>query len=223
MPQRQDAEPKETSGGYDRLFGIPALGKLISRIQSAVISSGTELERMILDRVQRIDDLDEFLQVEIMPDGVWVANKRQIKQCETIDFPGSEPDFLIFKRREGCYVVELKDGHQFDTKKAMAGRHSIHSFIERSAYQLPYRLSAHFCCFNQDDRKAIVTGFKGKITAQEAMTGRAFCDLLRLTTMKLCQYDKQSSQQTYILSLTERMRIREIRGVVRQLLKENEG
>ena len=138
---------------------------------------------MILERVQQVGDLDGFLQSEIMKDGVLIANKRQVKKCESIDFPGSEPDFLIFKLRQGeknCYVVELKDGHQFDTKEASAERHAIYLFIEQSAHQLQYRVSARLCCFNQSDRKSIVMGFKGKITQQEAMTGRESCELLEI-------------------------------------------
>jgi len=226
MAKIQDTKIKETSGGYDRLFGIPALGSLISRIQSAVISSGTELERMILERVQQIDDLDRFLQIEIMPDGVRIANKQQIKKCETIDFPGSEPDFLIFKRRDSkqnCYVVELKDGHQFDTKKASAERQSIHSFIERSAHQLQYRVSAHFCCFNQTDRKAIVAGFKNKITRQEAMTGREFCDLLEIDYDEIVSTRQEDQPVNVRFFLAELVKIHEIREALKRLLKNGNG
>ena len=68
-----DSKPKERSGAYDRLFGIPELGLLISRIQSSVISSGSELERLIIDKVQHIDDLDRFLEQEIMQEGVFIV------------------------------------------------------------------------------------------------------------------------------------------------------
>lgn len=137
----RDSKPKNRSGAYDRLFGIPALGELISRIQSAVTSSGLELEKIILANVRHISDLDEFLQQEIMREGVYIAPKWQIKKCKTLDFRSAEPDFLIFKRRKGkqhCHVVELKDGHVFDTKKASAERQAIHAFIERNAHRLPY-------------------------------------------------------------------------------------
>ncbi len=172
-----DAGVKETSGagGYDRWFGIPALGGLISRIRSAVISLGKELEQMIPERGRQIENLDEFLKPEIMPGGVLIATKRQVEPCESIDCPGSGPDFVIFKRRDGrqnCYVAELKDGRPFDTKKAGAERwQAIHSFIGRSSPRLQYRVSAHFCCCNQEDRKAIIVGSRGKITPREAMTG----------------------------------------------------
>ena len=64
------------------MFGISELGVLISRVQSAVISSGSAPERMILERVQKIANLDEFLKLEIMPDRVVIATKRQIKQID---------------------------------------------------------------------------------------------------------------------------------------------
>lgn len=226
MARLQNARVRETSGGYDRLFGIPELGLLISRIQSTVISSGSELERMILDRVEQISNLDEFLQEEIMPDGVLVATKQQVKKCESINFPDSEPDFLIFKRREerqNCYVVELKDGHQFDTKKATAERQSIHSFIEQSAHQLPYRVSAHFCCFNQDDRDAIVVGFKNQITQQEAMTGQEFCDLLEIDYDEIVRVRTEDQPMNVNFFLSELVQIREIRDVLRQLLESGDG
>ena len=59
--RRADQSPS----GYTRLFGVPALGNLISRIQAAVISSGSELEQLIWDRVVQIDDLDHFLKTTL--------------------------------------------------------------------------------------------------------------------------------------------------------------
>ncbi|WP_419739253.1 hypothetical protein [Ruegeria sp.] len=114
MARLRDAKPKNTSGSYARLFGNEALGELASKIQSAVISSGSELESMIVEAVPNIPNLDTFLEQEIMPEGVLLARKREIKRSRTLDFSGSEPDFMVFKRRKGeqnCHIVELKDGH----------------------------------------------------------------------------------------------------------------
>lgn len=125
MARLRDAKPKNTSGSYERIFGNPELGALASKIQSAVITSGSELEAMIVAAVPNIPDLDPFLEQEIMPEGVFLATKRQIKKSGTLDFAGSEPDFMVFKRRkkiQACHIVELKDGHVFDAKKAGAER-----------------------------------------------------------------------------------------------------
>lgn len=139
MAKLKDAKGKDSSGGYTRLFDDTAVGRLMSRVHGAVISAGNELENMIKERVQIIENLDEFLKREIMPDGVFVADKQKVKGCRTLDFAGAEPDFVIFKRRDGeqrCHVVELKDGHAFDTKKAAAEHQAMHAFISKNAQNL---------------------------------------------------------------------------------------
>ncbi|MDE0385000.1 MAG: hypothetical protein OXI22_14020 [Defluviicoccus sp.] len=163
MARLRDAAPKNVSGAYVRLFGDPELGALASKIQSAVIASGNELERMIADMVPNVLDLDEFLEQEIMKNGVRLVRKKQMKDCRTLDFSGAEPDFMVFKRRRGkqsCHIIELKDGHVFDTKKASAEHQTIHRFIERNARHIRYTVSAHFCAFNQENKTAIFEGFK---------------------------------------------------------------
>ena len=39
------------------MFGIKALDALMSEVQGTVIASGSELERMIQNRLRRIEDL----------------------------------------------------------------------------------------------------------------------------------------------------------------------
>ena len=177
------AKPKTKSGGYIRVFGNIEVGNLMSRVQSAVISSGSELEKLIRERAKKIDDIDAFLKQDSMPKGVFIVHKSQIKKCKSLDFSGAEPDFIVFERKgkqQHCYIIELKDGDTFDTKKASGERESMLRFVSQNAQRIPYRISVHFCCFNQDDPLEIVRGFKNKIEKEEAMTGRQFCELLEL-------------------------------------------
>ena len=135
----------------------------MSKVHSGSIQSGNELERLITERVQTIEDLDDFLSKEIMPDGVFLATKKQIKESTELSAKNSEPDFMIFKRREGsqhCHVVELKDGYSFDTKKSEIEHTTFHSFVEKNAKRLPYRTFTHFCAFNENDHEVIWMGFK---------------------------------------------------------------
>ena len=97
----RDASPKKVSGGYILIFGNEQLGQLMSRVQSAVISSGRELENLIKERIQHIENIDEFISNDIMPEGVFVASKSDIKKSKSFSFSGAEPDFVIFKRRSG--------------------------------------------------------------------------------------------------------------------------
>ena len=214
--------PKESSGGYARLFGNEALGELMSKVQGTVISAGSELERLITARVKTIDDLDAFLRKDIMSDGVLLAKKKEIKKSTELDSQGSEPDFMIFKRREGhqrCHIVELKDGHIFDTKKADSEREALHGFAKRNAGRLPYRVSTHFCAFNQDDAAVIWKGFKQKIDIEEAMTGREFCDLLEINYDEIGEVRKPDAEDNIRYFVEELLRIPETKSLIEDILE----
>ena len=220
MARIEDSKPKDKSGGYSRLFNNLELGAIFSRIHSTVISSGTELERIIRDKTKAIDNLDEFLKQEIMADGVVVAHKSKIKKCKTLDFAGAEPDFIIFKRKDGkqqCYIVELKDGHSFDTKKSAAEHQQMYAFIRKNAQHMQYVVSAHFCAFNKDNREDIVKGFKNKITIEEAMTGREFCHLLELDYDEIVEERKIHAEDNIVYFLSELIKI----DAVKRWLKNN--
>ena len=226
MAKIRDSKLKESSGGYQRVLGVDALGSLISRIHATVISSGTELERMIIDKVEKIPDLDKFLDCDSMPEGVYIAPKKQVKECRKLQINSSEPDFLIFKRRDGkqaCYVIELKDGHVFDTKKAGAERHAVHSFVRDNGQHLQYRVHSRFCAFNQEDKQAIVRGFKGKIKQEEAMTGREFCELLELDYEEIVESRKLDQSDNLEFFLSELVKIDKIRITLKKLLGSGEG
>lgn len=144
---------------------MPALGLLISRVQSTVISSGNELERSILEKVQNpIEDLDVFLNDEIMKNGIFLAPEKEIKRCQTLNFQEGDPDFLAFKRKNcetRCYVVEVKDSFSFNTKKASAELSNMRSFVElKRQNQNCNEISFHFVGFNNDDRESIIKGLK---------------------------------------------------------------
>jgi hypothetical protein len=214
-----------TDGGYTRLFGDSQLGGLISRVQSAVISSGNELEKLIIERAPVIGEVDRFLQQDIYPEGVFVATKGAIKKCKTVDTVSAEPDFVVFERRAGrqhCYVIELKDGDVFDTKKAAGERESLHRFVNVIAPMVRFTITVHFCSFNQDDRQAIVDGFKRKITLREAMTGREFCNLLGIDyneIVRLRQENQSVNFRDFIGSLLAIKSTRE--EIERQLADES--
>ena len=222
MARIRNANPRNKSGAYDRLFGDDELGDLVSKIHSAIISSGTELEAMIGNAVQNIQNLDTFLKQEIMPEGVLLARKRQIKSSKILDFAGPEPDFVVFKRRRGvqaCHIIELKDGHVFDTKKASVEHQSIHRFVEQNGRHIPYQIKSHFCAFNQEDRNVIWEGFKKRIALEEAMTGREFCELLEISYDEIVERRRPDGPDNIEFFLAEIIKIEPIRQRLRELLR----
>ena len=178
-----DTKIKECQGeAYFRCFGNKQLSALLSRTQALIIKSGTDLEHLILAKVTTIDNLDKYLETTNHKEIV-VVPKKSIKKSNIVKFDGVEPDFMIFVEKEdmkACHLVELKDGCAFDTKSSAAEKEHLQEFIRKNAQKLQYTFEGHICCFNEHSREEIVKGFKNKITVEEAMTGREFCELLEI-------------------------------------------
>lgn len=218
---RQAKGRADGNSGYVRLLGDAQLGQLISRLHSTVISAGRELEKIIQDSVKPIDDLDQFLKVEIMRDGVFLAHKSALKRSQILQTSGAEPDFVIFKRRNNkqrCHVIELKDGDAFDTKKSAGERNSMHSFVEKNAQYLQFKVDIHVVAFNQDSRRAIYDGFKRKIPLRECMTGREFCELLEIDYAEIVARRQRDAQENFEYFMAELLKIDAVRNHIQRNL-----
>jgi len=223
MAKIRDRNPKDTSGGYERLFGIPQLGTLITKVHSASISAGRELERMIRDRVNPIEELDAFLRSGFIPDSVSLATEKEIKRCTKLDTSASVPDFIIFEQRKShqlCRIVELKDGHVFDAKKVDGERRAMQGFIEQNSSRLPDEISIHFCAFNQDEPETILRGFKQRIDIEEAMTGREFCNLLGIDYDGLVEIRAQDTEDNTRYFIQELLLIPKIKQIIQEILQQ---
>lgn len=183
MVRIAQGKPGRRDGGYARMFDDAELGALISRIHATSIRAGTELEHIVQRESKAngtaIKDLDAFLKNG--RDGVFLAAKPVIKKSASIQFSDAEPDYLIFIRQGNerrCYVLELKDGDQFDTKKSSGEVASLTKFATTVGAGLPYATEIKVCSFNQDDKDAIVQGFKQAIKVNQVWTGKEFCELM---------------------------------------------
>ena len=201
-------------GGYTRLLGDPLLGRLLSRVQSAVIASGGELERFVIENTNTIDDVDTFLEMDVIPAGVFVVPKRLLRKSKLINYAAVEPDFVVFVHKgkvHHCYLIELKDGDTFDTKKAAGERASLHRFMTAISPAIRFSKSVHFCCFHRDTRMQIVKGFKHKITDKEAMTGREFCELLGINYSSIITKRMEHQQRNFDCFMDTLLEIPDVR------------
>lgn len=211
----------QSPSGYSRLFGNDTLGNLMSRIQGAVISSGTELEKLIWERVRQIDDLDRFITENQKGGqmGIWVANKTQIKKSQIIK-SRYEPDFLVFDLDNRiCYVIEVKDGDQFDTKKADGEHTTLQNFMNDVAQSLPFSTKMYICCFNAQAKKEVYDGLKHKFLIQEVLTGLELCNLLNIVysdIVRIRTSDQQNNLDYFISNLLD---IEPIKTMAIKLLK----
>ncbi|HAE85694.1 MAG TPA: restriction endonuclease [Anaerolineaceae bacterium] len=198
MAKIRDAKGRrknQSPSGYSRLFGNVALGNLLSKVHAAVISSGNELERLILERCQRINDFDNFVtDLDNRSPGIFVATKRQIKKSKKVE-TRFEPDLLAFDLvHRICYVIEVKDGDQFDTKKSEGERNTLHSFTSDVASVLPFSFKIYMCSFNAPSKEAIYHGLKHKFPLDELMTGKELCDLLGIDYDEILDIRKQDQE-----------------------------
>ena len=198
MAKIRDAKGRrenQSPSGYSRLFGNIALGNLLSKVQAAVISSGNELERLILERCQKISDFDNFVtDLDNRSPGIFVATKRQIKKSKKVE-TRFEPDLLAFDLvHRICYVIEVKDGDQFDTKKSEGERNTLYSFRSDVASVLPFSFKLYMCSFNAPSKEAIYHGLKHKFPLDELMTGKELCDLLGIDYNEILDIRKQDQE-----------------------------
>ena len=209
---------KGGGAAYIRCFGDEPLALLLSRVQSLIIRNGYELERMITEAVadKLIGDLDVFLQDQIMPIGVRIATKRTVKASKTLVGRQVEPDFLVFHRTprsQSCYVVELKDGHEFDTKSSSREHQNLHQFISMNANPLnSYLVYARICGFNAQTKAEIQQGFKMRIDISQAMTGREFCELIGVDYGLIVAERAADQEANFDRLLVELLDIESVRG-----------
>ena len=79
-----------------------------------------------------------------------------------------------------------------------------------------FTITVHFCSFHQNDRRAIVNGFKRKITLQEAMTGREFCNLINIDYDDVLSFRQENQSVNFRdfigFLLLSGLRARKLRG-----------
>lgn len=212
----------QSPSGYTRLFGIQALGQLMSRIQGTVISSGTELENLIWERVNRIEDLDDFLDKTSQggEDKIFVARKNQIKKSKKINSK-YEPDFLGFNpHQRKLYIVEVKDGDTFDTKKSAGEHTTLHNFRNDVSSELSYSTEIYLCGFNSRTKDELYVGLKSKFSKDELLTGQELSVLFNFDydeIIKIRTADQQSNLEYFV---NEILKIPAIKNMIVGVLKK---
>ena len=236
MAKISNSKPKESSGAYERIFGNKELGDLITRVHSTSITNGNELEKIILnhckDNNYLIEDFDDFIENSysfINTDNIIkVVRKKVIKKSQILqniskkkDNVNFEPDFVVLKidkNNKCCYVIELKDGFEFDTKKISGERQHLEEFANFIAKKIPYCIFIKFCCFNENDKKKIKNGLKGEFEIEEIMTGNEFCDLLNINYKEIIELRKADVEENIEFFVKELLKIENVRKLVEKYI-----
>jgi len=210
----------QSPSGYTRLFGNIELGNLMSKIQGTVISSGTELEKIIWDNAQQIIDLDDFIvnKINSQLEGVWVAKKDQVKKSKHIKSK-YEPDFVAFQPlKKICYIMEIKDGDQFDTKKSNSEYVALHDFTNRLRDSMNLTYLIKICCFNAIHKEEIYNGLKRKFSMSEILTGKELCELLNIKYDYIINIRKQDQRKNLDYFIKSLLLIPDIKNTITTII-----
>ena len=209
---------QDENSGYVRVLGNFSLGQLISKIQATVISNGSELERIILSKTQNITDLEDFINNVVngfQKNGVYVCQKKILKKSKySID--KIDPDLLVFivQQKRICKIIELKDGDNFDTKKAMAEKEHLVEFTLKFGSQIPFVAEYYICSFNQTNKDKIKEGFKNQFEMKNILTGEELCHILNLNYHQIVQQRSIDTQDNINYFIDELLKISEIRKLI---------
>lgn len=208
---------KDGNSGYTRVVGNAALGQLLSRVQATVISNGAELERMIAERSTLIKDIDDFIEratIGDIPSGVYLCLKKVFKLSNKYakGVKGIEPDMLVFivESHRNCKVIELKDGDMFDTKKVIGEKQHLEDFSTIFGAKIPFVTDYYICSFNQEDKNAIYTGFKGCFELERILTGRELCDILQISYDEIKSIRAMETAENFQFLIAEICKIPEV-------------
>ena len=215
-------------GSWYRCFRNVQIASLFSRIDSLPSRNGSELERLIPVYAQSllIYDLDAHLEQQIMAPGVKLVEKKVIKESHLIEGHGIEPDLMIFQREKSsqyCFVVELKDGYNYDTKASAKEHQNLRTFLSRNAMALQsYQSSCKLVSFNAQTHEEIIEGFKRKFAPEQVMTGAEFCEILGIDYDEIRQRRSLDAQDNIELLIEELSQIPEIRDGILQRVSNRE-
>jgi hypothetical protein len=191
----KDSFPGRKDGGYTRLFNNEDIGSLLSAIQASVIRSGNNLQSIIELHSQHLTDIDfdAFTNGKLI-NGKYLFTNSLIKtKLKVFINCTHEPDFVfVIICDKNCYIIEIKDGDTFDTKKSAGEVKHMREFAECFSNKFSsYNVFIRYCMFNQDNKKSIVDGLKKNITTDEAMTGKELCDLLGISYSNILEQRKK--------------------------------
>lgn len=132
-----------------------------------------------------------------------------------------QADFLIVDNLKRTFMlVEVKEGHIFDTKKADGELTSLKNITAWLAQEFAYRTQYFICSFNQESREQIVLGTKRRFSDQHVLTGREFCEKIGVDYDALREQRRadQAANRNYFLGTL--LQIPEIRAEIVDLLGE---
>ncbi len=206
-----------------RIFGNERMGILFSKFQAVVIRSGLELEETLRRRIPEgmfttLEALSDVTQNTANNPPIQVVFKPSRPDPENL-LKSIQADFLIVDNTTRRFMlVEVKEGHVFDTKKADGELASLKNITSWLAQEYAFRTHYYICCFNQESREEIVLGTKKRFSIDHVLTGREFCGRIGIDYDIIREERSADQVGNRRFFLTELLAIPEIRDEVLEIL-----
>lgn len=210
------SESKGSTGeSATRIFGNERMGLLFSKFQAVVIRSGFELEETIRAKIQP----ERFTTLEALNNDLNTSAQHTQIVYKPFRLNPEDPrksiqaDFLIVDNINRRFMlVEVKEGHVFDTKKADGELASLRDITSWLAQEYAYRTHYYICCFNQESKEEIVAGTKKRFSIDHVLTGREFCDKIGIDYDVIREERNADQAENRRYFLTQLLSIAEIRN-----------
>lgn len=191
-------------GAYTRIFGDQDLGSFFSRVHSTTISSGNALEKLIysqLNSQKRVlhDFFDFNSLINLAKEHTMhCLNAQQMQKQNMLPLVNGKrkkQDFyFIDKSNKTFYIIELKGGETFDTKKVVGEVDSLNEgkkYFEKNLKN--FKIIPYFVAFNQQLKSEIIKGTKKSIEPDWCITGQEFCEKFQINLKQIDQARKEAA------------------------------
>ena len=183
MSKIENSKPKSTSNLYASIIGDEAIASVMTRIQSTAISCGRELEKIVTDLLGRkynvINDITQD-QIEHMKSSDWVITPGTLRKSKMFKKLSHFPDYVFFKNGM-CYIIELKSGAMFDSKKSDKEWQELKKSKKFFSSLLGCPVETFVCTFSAKTKEHGYIGCKKRIPCESILTGRDMCKLFNIS------------------------------------------
>lgn len=171
---------------------------------------------------KEIYELAEYVTDALQTDGVYVCEKDTVWKSPTI--PNRKPDLLVFVVQPKCLcqIIEVLDSDIFDINiiKANNEKEQLEEFSIKFGAKIPFVTEYYICCFNQEDKSAIMTGFKGVFSLEHIMTGKELCSLLDIDYSEIIGERKADAADNVSYFVSELLNIPVVKKEILNQLKK---
>lgn len=206
------------NSAYYRMTGNELLAQLLQKVHSCSIRNGNELENLSFEHSKNKNKIKDYKfngtnWIQPAPGETNLVLKFMVKKG-LFSKKGTHVDFALLTSKD-VYLVELKDGCNFDTKKSTGEYEKISKVKDYLEKNDPFQRTYHKYIVSWNATKIEEISFKDERAKNEnmLMVGKDFAELIDVDYNKVNQLRNGDRIQNEEYVLTEVVKIAIARGI----------